>query len=204
MKRGFDTIAFAYDRLTRIVFGKAIAKSQLHFLNRLETCNDILVLGGGTGWWMNDFLQTNSGARITFIDASQKMIGIAASRLNSKNRVEFIHGTHNKISHKKYDAVVLFYFLDLFSNEELPEVIITIRSRIKTQGLWLVSDFVNHQPWHDSLLKIMYRFFKLVAGLSTQSLPEWQVHLRNQGLTQAEHITFYKGFIYSSVYHQPE
>ena len=200
MKRGFDAIAFAYDTLTRIVFGRAIAKSQLQYLKLLGERSHVLVLGGGTGWWMNDFLQANPNTRITFIDASQKMIRIAESGLHVKDRVDFINGTHQNVPNKKYDAVVLFYFLDLFTNEELPQLTQLINNKITIGGLWLVSDFVNHRPWHNALLKIMYIFFKGVAGLKTQSLPEWQVHLRNQGLIQSEHTTFYNGFIYSSVY----
>lgn len=205
MKRGgFDTIAFAYDQLTRIVFGRAIARSQLQFLQLLGKCKRVLVLGGGTGWWMNDFLLANPDTRITFIDASEKMIRLAESKLQVKDRVDFIHGTHQSIPDEKYDAVVLFYFMDLFTNEELAPLIQTIKRKINTQGVWLVSDFVNHQPWHATLLKVMYTFFNLVTGLPAFSLPEWQLHLRKQGLKQSEHITFYKGFIYSSVYHQSE
>ena len=149
MKRGFDAIAFAYDTLTRIVFGRAIAKSQLQFLKLLGECNHVLVLGGGTGWWMNDFLQANPNTRITFIDASSEMIRIAREKTNRSSEVNFIHGTEDSIPIDiTFDAVVVFYFLDLFTNDSLPGVIKKIKHTLSYNALWLATDFVNDKKWH--------------------------------------------------------
>jgi tRNA (cmo5U34)-methyltransferase len=49
--RGFDRLAPFYDSLARLIIGKGIKQSQLHFLNHLRGQNQgVLVLGGGTGW----------------------------------------------------------------------------------------------------------------------------------------------------------
>jgi tRNA (cmo5U34)-methyltransferase len=48
--RGFDRLAPFYDSLARLIIGKGIKQSQLHFLNHLRDKTKLLVLGGGTGW----------------------------------------------------------------------------------------------------------------------------------------------------------
>jgi tRNA (cmo5U34)-methyltransferase len=201
MSQAFDRIAGVYDRLARLVFGKAFVQSQLVFLNRLRAGDSVLVVGGGTGWWMKDLVKINPEIKITFVEASEKMIGLAKRGIAQNNSVRFIHGTHEHIpAGEKYDAVILFYFLDLFRNEVLLSVIERLHTSLRRDALWLITDFVEGKKWHSLLLKIMYKFFHYVADLQTQSLPDWKRKMSDAGFKQVDEQAFFGRFIMASLW----
>jgi tRNA (cmo5U34)-methyltransferase len=201
MSRGFDTIAPFYDQLARLVFGRAMRQSQLFFLNRLQECKSVLVIGGGTGWWVNDLIALSPETKITFIEASAKMIELAKRQMEPGSNVHFIHGALEEISLKeKHDAVVLFYFLDIYDSNSLPRIIETIKAKLTLKALWLVTDFVEEKKWHTFLLKIMYRFFGYAANLTTRTLPDWRTVLLKSKLTIVDQRAFYRDFIWASVW----
>jgi hypothetical protein len=45
----YDKIAFIYDRLTTIVFGKSMAEAQKFFLPKIKPGSKILIIGWGNG-----------------------------------------------------------------------------------------------------------------------------------------------------------
>ena len=92
---GFDAVAWYYDRLARIVFGKSICRSQTCFLSTLSSTSNILVLGGGTGWWLKEFLQKKPGCRILYVDASPAMLNLAKKAVGDDKRITFRLGTEN-------------------------------------------------------------------------------------------------------------
>jgi tRNA (cmo5U34)-methyltransferase len=201
MKKGFDRIAPLYDLLSRLVFGKSMIKSQLCFIDELKKCNSVLVLGGGTGWWLNDLIKKQPHLKITFVDSSLEMIGLAKAGVVSGHAIHFVHGTIESLSvGEEFDAVVLYYFLDLFPDEQLPDILQKINVHMNAQSLWLVSDFVNKKKWHALLLKLMYSFFYFTTGLNNRSLPPWEQCLRTNGLSEIKEHYFYGKFIRSVVY----
>jgi trans-aconitate methyltransferase len=164
-------------------------------LEKLKSSNSVLVLGGGTGWWLNQLLAISPQIRITYIDASVKMLDIAKANVNSDS-IQFIHGTQKDIpTDEKYDAVMLFYFLDLFRTEELPVVTGLIDEHLNSRAQWLVADFVDEKKWHSLFLTVMYRFFNFATGLATRSLPDWRQALRQKNLRVVDQASFYGKFI---------
>jgi len=203
MKKGFDRIAGFYDFLSRIVFGKSIRDSQLCYLNQLGNCNTVLVLGGGTGWWLNELLQSYPYLKITFLDSSLEMIRIAKEKLLYPDKVQFVCGTQESIeSNNKFDAVVLFYFLDLFHENSIPVLIHGIKNHLNPNAVLLASDFVNEKKWHSIMLQIMYLFFRYSTGLRTKQLPNWRECLTQNGFDKMKEKSFYKEFISATVYRQ--
>jgi len=201
MKKGYDRIAHFYDRLTRLVFGKSILLSQTLFFDKLQFCNKVLVVGGGTGQWLNNLIKKFPHLKITFVDSSLEMIRLAKKKLELNQNVNFIHGTIESVSvNEKFDAVALFYFLDLFSEGELLIVLKSISGRMKSGSTWLVSDFVNQKKWHAILLWIMYLFFNVFTGLKTKQLPDWQSSLNKITLRQIRQKGFFNNFIQATIY----
>jgi tRNA (cmo5U34)-methyltransferase len=201
MSKGFDRIAGIYDRLARLVFGKAFVQSQVVFLDRLHSVASVLVVGGGTGWWMRDLVKINPAISITFLEASEKMIDLASRGIGENSSIRFIHGEHDQIpAGGKFDAVILFYFLDLFRDEVLLSVIERIQTSLKGDALWLVTDFVEGKKWHSLLLKIMYKFFYYAADLQTQSLPGWKRKMSEAGFKQIDEQAFFGRFISASLW----
>ena len=200
-KKGFDAVAGYYDRLARIVFGKSILLSQTYFLGTISPTSRVLVVGGGTGWWLKEFLHQKPGCRILYIDVSSEMLSRAMKSVGDDKRITFRLGTEDSIKEtNEFDAVLTFFFLDLFSDEKLRSVIAKIKVALKPNAYWLVSDFINTTWWHAYLLSIMYSFFRISTGLRNKSLSDWPGLLLESNFRLQEHKMFFGRFIKSGLY----
>ena len=56
-KQTFNHIARWYDIVAQVVFLGAIKKSQINNLQSIDTAKSVLVIGGGTGWIINEIWQ---------------------------------------------------------------------------------------------------------------------------------------------------
>ena len=199
---GFDRIAFIYDFLARLVFGKSIINSQKFFLNKIENHHNVLILGGGSGWLLAELLTIRPGCVVWYIEASEKMIGLSRKRVNSDASVHFIHGTEANIPPSiKYDAVISNFYLDLFTDEQLKEVIDKIISSLNAGSQWIVTDFVeSNKRWQKLLLKLMYHFFRITCHIGSQKLPQWNKTILASGVNKTKSEVFYDGFIETALY----
>lgn len=199
---GFDRVAPVYDKLARLVFGKAITRAQTRFLSEIDSNSEVLILGGGTGWLLAGLVASKPDCRVTYIDASEKMIDMAQEKIRGyEHSVSFIHGTEREIpSASTYDVVITNFYLDLFNMHSCRAVCGLIRSHCRPGSWWLACDFVNRTWWHGALLKTMYIFFRFTAGLGTVHLPDWQTHIKDTGFTEIG-AQYYTGkFICSALY----
>jgi len=198
--KGFNLLAPVYSRLTKLIFGKSIERSQLHFLDSVASTDHVLFLGGGSGELLSNLLQKHPTVSVDYIDLSPKMIELAKRKTGNPSSVNFITGTEQNIPARSYNVVITNFYLDLFSDKRLNEVIDIIKPRLADNVTWLATDFISEKTWHRIFLKAMYVFFKIVTGIEANSLPDWQSALSNAGLKELASKTFYGGFIKSSVY----
>ena len=49
MPANYDNSAWFYDRLSRVVYGKAIVRAQVYLLKEIPAGSTVLIAGGGTG-----------------------------------------------------------------------------------------------------------------------------------------------------------
>ncbi len=197
---GFDSIAKYYDWLARLVFGPAILNAQTLFLNKIPPSSKVLVLGGGTGWWLKNLPFKGNECKILYIEPSAEMIKLAR-KSNEDSGIIFVQGTEQSLgSDDEFDVVITFFFLDLFQEKKLQEVVAKVRGLMKPNALWLVADFVRYRWWHSVMLTIMYAFFWLTTGLRNQRLSNWEKSLMENKLEKIEMEVFYKSFIMSAVY----
>lgn len=198
----FDRIAPFYDRIASLAFFGSILRSQKFFLDRIPQQANVLVLGGGTGEFLLRLIKVNPLCQVWYIDSSAKMICRARRKMKNSSQLHFIHGTEEIIPMEiKYDAVITFFYLDLFGDDKLQHVVEKIRASLRTNALWLASDFVTmSNVWSPLFLKLMYAFFKWACGIEAKKLPDWKNHLSNSGFTQVYKNPFYAGFIESCVY----
>jgi tRNA (cmo5U34)-methyltransferase len=196
----FDGIAKYYDRLARIVFGSAIRDAQTCFLDRIPDHSNVLVLGGGSGWWLNGLIAQKPACKIRYIEVSAGMLELARKNSKTGSQIEFVLGTEESTGVGQFDVVITYFFLDLFDEERLQHVVDIIKGKLASKGVWLVSDFVNTRWWHGPALFIMYRFFRTTTGLKTKKLVDWNNSLRANGLCERETRLFYRHFIKSVVF----
>lgn len=199
----FDLIASVYDSLAGLFFGRSIKSSQVSVLHLIPEGSTILILGGGTGWILDELDRHTSNSRIWYVDQSAKMIALASSRSGVRD-ISFIQGSINSIPQgQKFDVIITNFFLDLFPDLTLRDVLSVLSVSLKSGGLWLVTDFVNKQWWHNMYLFIMYRFFRLTTGIEANKLPQWEEQIAALGVVELDKNFFYGGFIKSGVYKKP-
>ena len=200
---GFNRIAWAYDTLSSLVYGKSLTKAQTVFLRYVPPAAGILILGGGSGSILGELFRINPGCRICFIDASSAMIRLARNNLPAHlhAQVEFIHGTALDIPRRTFDTIITNFFLDLFSPKFLEAELVRIHRVLGPGGLWLVSDFNNQGKWWQRvLIKMMYLFFRAVAGIQAHHLPPWEKMLDDLKLDKGQTEMFFGNFIRCVLY----
>jgi len=205
MSQGFDWIAPYYDSLARLVFGKTIRRSQLVYLDKIASTANVLILGGGTGWILDELFRVNPTCRVWYVEASKNMLDKARARAQglSVSQVSFIHGTErnlNQITSIRFDAVIANFYFDVFTTTSLGSVLKDITNVINTNSKLLVSEFVEITRRHRLLLFAMYRFFRWTCSIEATELPDWEGELRRNGFTVRDSKAFYDGFIKSSLY----
>jgi ubiquinone/menaquinone biosynthesis C-methylase UbiE len=205
MSSGFDRLAPYYDSLARLVFGKSIRRCQTMYLHKIPAAASVLILGGGTGWLLEELLKINHGCEVWYVESSEKMIERARARVRSASTrtIHFVHGTEKNLRHLsevQFDAVITNFYFDLFDEEGLNVALFDVENRIQAGAVLLVSEFVDRKWWMRLLLFLMYAFFRLVGAMKTKSLPDWQKQLLRMGFVKTYSSSFYFGFIQSCVY----
>lgn len=197
--KGFDLLAPVYDKLARGVIGKGIVESQKHFLEKLPATGRVLMLGGGTGWLLPILATTRPQLSIDYVELSERMLQHARAQ-KSNERIRFIRGTQQDIPTGKYDIVITNFYLDLFTDLTLSHVVQKIKSSMSPEAQWIVTDFVKTKRKHRAMLWIMYRFFRVVAGIEANTLPAWPDILAKAGARMEDEKIFSNGFIKTALF----
>ena len=190
-----------YDPLAQLIFGKSIVDSQTWFLDQVPPMAKVLILGGGTGWILGELVKQNPSCTVWYVEASTKMIEKTRGRL-LHNQVNLIHGTEDDIPQNvTFDVIITNFYLDLFTEEKLKNVIQQLTNQTHSSSRWLVTDFVDRGVWWQRfMLKIMYLFFRSVCDIEANRLPNWNTCLNIHRWTEASSKDWYGGFIRSTVF----
>lgn len=203
----FNRIAPVYDFLSSIVFGKQIINASACYLSELPISGNVLYIGGGSGILLNKMLENRPNITIDFVEPSSKFIELAKQNVNAQfyGQVNFIHGNHLAISsQQKYNAVITFFVLDIFTETEAQLFCKSIYNSLVDSGLWLNADF--EKPTHlgsKLLLKSMYVFFKLVSNINAKQLPDYDAVFKNLPLVTRSKKLFFHRIIGSSFLVKP-
>jgi ubiquinone/menaquinone biosynthesis C-methylase UbiE len=208
-KINFDLIAPVYDFLSRLIFGNSIRAGQLHFINKITPDSSILIVGGGTGWYLEKILTTTQCKKIVYVDSSVKMIELSKKKIAAINHsceIVFINSTIEEISFDyQFDIVVTNFFLDLFEDRLLTQITKKLYSALKNDGLWLFCDFIKnknslHNFWQNILIKITFLFFKLFSNVQNNQLRDYEKYFYGLKMIKEFSHAFYLGMIDSSVF----
>ncbi len=206
IRNNFDKIAIFYDPLAHLIFGQAITESQSHFLKAVLPGSKVLILGGGTGRILKSLDQLNISLHLTYIEQSSRMLQLSREKGPFQNlTVEFIHGTERDIPAQTFDVVITAFFLDVFNKHHLPVVMEKISDHLRPGAIWLMTDFIKTDKlWQKALVKIMYLFFRLFAGLEGSELLDFQQRIQRLGFKKEKEKFFYRAMIISTVFRKLE
>lgn len=199
----FDGIAPYYGSVARLVYGDAIHHAQCFFLNKLDTNDKVLLLGGGTGDLLVDLNTLSLNLEVDYLDSSEKMTAIAKSKKQLDLKVNFHTLRFQDFKPtKKYDVVMVPFFLDCLKADELPAVISKIAQMLKPRGSLLVSDFQIHKDslWQKMMSDAMHLFFQVFSHLESDKLQDINQAVSKGGFESIEKQTFYRNFIFSAHY----
>ena len=197
----FNWIARSYDKLVELVFGNTLHLAQSYFISAIGGNDKILILGGGTGKFLDTLLRQRPAVSVTYIEASSEMIALARKQVDNNPRVTFIHGTHDTIPDELFDVVITSFFLDLFRENSIDQMVNTISKKLRPGGKWIVTDFENTQKLSDRfLLSLMYIGFTITGSIDAKRLPIWRPVFAKEGLKFKAEKFFRDGFVGTSVF----
>lgn len=205
MKNNFDSVAWCYDGLSKLVFGNKLKQSQLILLEHIREGDRLLIIGGGTGWILEELLKFIKVKEIDYLERSANMLVRARKRMAgfSGTKVNFIQGDQTNIPCRdKYDAVIACYFFDLFSEQSIASVIPVLKNALKEKGRLLVADFFLSERSHfrhKVLIRMMYIFFKMTSNIEAYKLGPFREML-GKDFDERFSYTLEDGFILSQVY----
>ena len=201
--KGFSILAPIYDHLAELIFGNAILESQTSFISRIASQSTILILGGGTGRILRKLDDLGVPLKIDYVEISQGMINRA--KKNNLINLEIRFLTEKPSNCEQYDVVFAAFYFDVLTNNELIQEIREIRYLIAPDGMVILTDFqvtgnAFSRVWQKSITTIMYLFFRLVTGMNTMKLHNFQIFLASENFKTVDEKLFFGGFIASRVF----
>lgn len=210
MQNNYDVIARYYDVLSRMVFFNAQRKAQIDQLRYIPANSQILIVGGGTGWILEEISKIQPAhLQITYVDLSVNMLERAKKRNIGKNEVTFVHSAIEELqSEKKYTVILTAFLFDNFLEARIAKVFHQLHHLLEPGGLWIFTDFdataKERKIWKGYLLKTMYLFFRHIAQVEASSLLQTEQYFIEAGYTVISEALYYRRFIKSTVYCCPE
>jgi ubiquinone/menaquinone biosynthesis C-methylase UbiE len=205
MPSNYDNSAWFYDSLAKLFYGNALVNAQVYLLQFIKPNSNILIAGGGTGWIMEEIARIHpSGLKITYVEISAKMMALSMKRSIGDNEVIYLNQPIEETDlTPKFDVIITPFLFDNFKEDTLQTVFYHLHQLLKTDGLWLNTDFqLIGKWWQNILLKTMFLFFKLVCGIETSVLPDIERQFKKHGYEVVAQKNFYGDFISSKVYSQ--
>ena len=203
MASNYDHTAWFYDPVSKLVFGRSIIKAQVALLKHIPVGSNILIVGGGTGWILEEIAKIHPlGLLITYVEISAQMTALSQKRNYGNNLVTFINKPVEKVKlAQQVDVVITPFLFDNFTSENLLNIFTHIHQQLKPGGLWLNTDFqVAGKWWHKLLLQTMYTFFKVFGAVETTTMPEIPILFKQKSYREISLQTFYGSFITSQVW----
>jgi ubiquinone/menaquinone biosynthesis C-methylase UbiE len=194
----FDRIARLYCALEYLTLGYSLERARLHFLPRLLTARNALVLGDGDGRFLSQLLAANPSLRATAVDTSAVMLDLLSKRCAPyTDRLQIKHAdalTWTALDNEPYDLVVTHFFLDCLTQPQLNSLVQRVKPMLAPGANWLISDF--HVP--DNALRTparlfigsLYLAFRVLTGLRTIRLPVHETPLVQSGFPCIARATF--------------
>lgn len=203
MPANYDNSASFYDRLSRLVFGRALVNAQVYFLPFIPKNSNVLIVGGGTGWILEEIAKIHpAGLQITYVEISANMMALSRKRNTGSNQVNYINMAVEQAKlPQQFDVVITPFLFDNFNEVNLSVIFRHIHQTLKPGGIWLNTDFqLTGKWWQAVILKSMLLFFKVVCRVESWRLPDVTKQFSTEGYRVEEQKTFFGDFVMTRAY----
>jgi ubiquinone/menaquinone biosynthesis C-methylase UbiE len=186
----FDRLARAYRWMEYLSFGTSLASVRELRIPEMQHHGRALVYGDGDGRFLALLVRRAPALQVTAVDASARMLQVAAHRLPPGASVELVHADALAFQPSReaggYDLIVSHFFLDCFSEDQLGCLVERVNAAAAESAVWVVSDFSVPQR---SIARVLgrwivgglYQAFGLLTSLETRRLPDHGSILRQGG-----------------------
>ncbi len=207
-----DGISGYYRCLEYLVFGSALQRRRLEYLDELESARSTLLLGDGDGRFLAAFCERNQTSKVHYVDSSRKMLSLAQRRLRKSlgqgsDRVHFQNADARScvLPPSSYDLIATHFFLDCFNEEDCSRLITTASLAATPRAQWLISEFriPGHgaaRLWASFWIRASYFFFRIATGLQTNTLPDYSPALTANGFRLVEQRISGSGMLVSELW----
>lgn len=203
MPSNYNSVAWFYDGLSRLVFGNTLKNAQVFFLPRIKKGSTILIAGGGTGWILEELaLLHPSGLFIDYVESSGSMMSRAKKRNAGQNTVRYIQtGIQLHESKVLYDTILTGFLFDNFKMDTIEKIFLVLRPALKPEGRWIYTDFTDGSKLSQRIvLKVMFAFFRVFCQIESDSLEDMLLVFNRHSLALLDEVTFTGGFVVSREY----
>lgn len=178
MLNQYNKIAYLYNSLSGIIFGKRLQQIQQELIQYLPKEGILLILGGGNGKILPLIYLHAPLLSIDYVDASSSMIKIAKKAAPKNQKITFHHSDVNNYE-QKHKLIYAGFFLDLFNEKQIEELILKLGNK-RSKTKWYVADFcINKNTSYHLIrrfqLKITILFFRITTRHAINYLPK--IHL---------------------------
>lgn len=199
----FDRLAPFYRAMEMIAAGGKLQRCRVALLGEIPVSPRILLAGEGHGRFLPECERRFPEARIMVMDASTRMLEIAARKTTSA-RVEFVLADLLvwEAPTEKFDLIVTNFFLDCFPPDELAAVVAKLGKLATPDANWLLADFQVAAGTVARLrcriiLAILYAFFRVVCGLKARALVPPDLEMSKAGFVLHRRVTHDWGLLES-------
>lgn len=209
MRNNYDAIAPWYDKLSRLVFGKAQVHAQTALLTYIPPGSKVLIIGGGSGWILEELAHVHpSGLQITYVEISAKMLELSRRRHLGGNKIRFVQQAVEDFSATEtFDVVFTPFLFDNFTTAKAQSVFDLLHALLRQKGLWMFVDFqYSHSKnswWQKILLHTMLAFFKIVSRIEATTLVNMEPIFAAKNYRVLFNRKSFGSFIHSTVYEKP-
>jgi len=203
MPANYNNSAWFYDRLSRMVYGRALINAQVYLLQYVPAGAVVLIAGGGTGWILEELTKIHpTGLQITYVEVAADMMALSKKRKTGSNKVLFINDAVENVNlGAKFDVIITPFLFDNFTEETTGNVFSHLHNLIKPDGVWLNADFqLTNKWWQSLLLRSMFLFFRILCNIEASKLPDVDSQFKLHGYKAVEEMTFFGDFMISRVY----
>ncbi len=203
MPSNYDNSAWFYDRLSRVIYGRAIIRSQVYLLQHIPASSNILIVGGGTGWILEEIAKIHpSGLKITYVEISAKMMALSRKRNAGRSEVNYINEPIENVPViENQDVVITPFLFDNFTEQTLQKVFSHIDKALKPGGIWLNTDFhITGKWWQKILLRSMFVLFRIICQIEASQLPGIEKCFAQYRYGIIDQKSFCGEFILSTIY----
>lgn len=205
MLNNYDKIAGHYDTLSRLVFFKSQVNAQINQLQYIPENSHVLIVGGGTGWILEELSKIYTGLKIVYVEISAKMIALSQKRNYKNNHVEFVNiGIEDFKTDVVFDVILTPFLFDNFAEQRAAKVFGQLNDYLKKDGLWFLVDFslnkTNGNWWKWLLLRSMYSFFKLLGIVEAHQLIDMNPYFFKANYLIVEERLYYGRFIKATIF----